>query len=417
MAKFRNTIIGTIILLLFAWSGSQNILIAQDQSDDHSTKVQVGHQDENLVTAEAAHDDTHGESQGEEHGDEEFNATKVIMEHISDSHDWHILTTKKGKHVSVPLPVILYSKEAGLKMFMSAKIAHHHHHDGFQYGEGMVRKKTNKKGEQVEKALDKVIVYVSEGAPSASENGDGIYYHGELTTAVIPLDFSITKNVFMMLLATIILLVVFLSLARSYKKTGVSAPKGMQGFLEPIVIFIEEDVAIPNIGETKYKKYMPYLLTVFFFILIHNLMGLIPFFPFGANVTGNIAVTMVLAVCTLIVTNISGNRSYWGHIFNPPGVPLWLYPIMIPVELLGIITKPFALMIRLFANITAGHIIILSLVSMIFIFKSVFMAVPSGILVLFMDMIEILVAFLQAYIFTLLSALFIGLAVPEHHHE
>ena len=146
-------------------------------------------------------------------------------------------------------------------------------------------------------------------------------------------------------------------------------------------------------------------------------MGLIPFFPFGANVTGNIAVTMVLALCTLLITNVGANKAYWKHMFIPPGVPFWLYPIMIPVELLGIITKPFALMIRLFANITAGHIIVLSLVSMIFIFKSVFMAVPSGILVLFMDMIEILVAFLQAYIFTLLSALFIGLAVPDAHHD
>ena len=405
MARFRNTIIGTFILLLFAWSGSQNILIAQDHRDENGSIVQSEQQDEDHST------------DAEEHGKEAFNATEVIMEHISDSHDWHILTTKQGKHVSVPLPIILLSKETGLKIFMSGKIAHHHNHKGFQYGEGMVRMKTNKKGEQAEKALEKVIVYVPEGAPAASENGDGIYNHSELTSAMIPLDFSITKNVFMMLLAVIILLVVFLSLARSYKKVGVSAPKGMQGFLEPIVVFIEEDVAIPNIGETKYKKYMPYLLTVFFFILIHNLMGLITFFPFGANVTGNIAVTMVLAVCTLLITNISGNKTYWGHIFNPPGVPLWLYLIMIPVELLGIITKPFALMIRLFANITAGHIIILSLVSMIFIFRSVFMAVPSGILVLFMDMIEILVAFLQAYIFTLLSALFIGLAVPEHHHE
>ncbi|MFC2129536.1 F0F1 ATP synthase subunit A [Bacteroidota bacterium] len=413
MDRFKNTIIGTFILLLFAWSGSQNILIAQDHNDEQTTEVQSEHQEAVLET----HEDIHADVSDETHEAEEFNATEVIMEHVSDSHDWHILTTKKGKHVSVPLPIILYSKETGLKMFMSSKIAHHHHYDGFQYGEDMVKVKTNKKGEKGEKSLDKTIVYVSEDHSVAGDNGDGIYYHGELASASIPLDFSITKNVFMMLLATIILLVVFLSLARSYKKTGISAPKGLQGFLEPIVIFIEDDVAKPNIGETKYKKYMPYLLTVFFFILIHNLLGLIPFFPFGANVTGNIAVTMVLAVCTLLITNISGNRSYWGHIFNPPGVPLWLYPIMIPVELLGIITKPFALMIRLFANITAGHIIVLSLVSMIFIFKSAFMAVPSGVLVLFMDMIELLVAFLQAYIFTLLSALFIGLAVPEHHHE
>ena len=408
-----------------AWSGSQNFLVAQDHGDDHTVEAQSQHDETHHEANADPHSETHAESHSDSHGDAahdgghgegEFNPTEVIMDHVSDSHEWHILTTKKGKHVSVPLPIILISKETGLKVFMSAKIAHHHHYEGFQYGEGMTLVKTNKKGVESEKALDKAVVWVDE-LGSASEGRDGIYYHGEKIAAVLPMDFSITKNVFMMFLAFSALLIVFLSLAKSYKKGGVRAPKGLQGFLEPVIVFIEEDVAIPNIGEEKYRRYMPYLLTVFFFILIHNLMGLIPFFPFGANVTGNIAVTMVLAVCTLLITNFSGNKAYWGHIFNPPGVPFWLYPIMIPVELLGIITKPFALMIRLFANITAGHIIILSLVSMIFIFKSVFMAVPAGILVLFMDMIEILVAFLQAYIFTLLSALFIGLAMPEHHHD
>jgi F-type H+-transporting ATPase subunit a len=198
---------------------------------------------------------------------------------------------------------------------------------------------------------------------------------------------------------------------------GISEPKGLAGFIEPVIVFIEEDVAIPNIGEERYYRYMPYLLTIFFFILINNLMGLIPFFPFGANVTGNIALTMVLAVFTFFITTFSGNKSYWQHIFNTPGVPVWLAPIMIPVEIIGMFTKPFALMVRLFANITAGHIIVLSLISMIFIFKSIFMSVPSLVMVLFMDCIELLVAFLQAYIFTLLSALFIGLAMPEHHHD
>ena len=220
-----------------------------------------------------------------------------------------------------------------------------------------------------------------------------------------------------MMLSVIIMLYLFLALARSYKKTGISSPKGIQGFLEPIIVFIEEDIAIPNIGKEKFARYMPFLLTVFFFILINNLLGLIPFFPFGANVTGNIAVTMVLAVFTFLITQFSGNKGYWLHIFKTPGVPIWLLPIMIPVEVMGIFTKPFALMIRLFANITAGHIIILSLISMIFIFNSVFLSVPSLILVLFMDLIELLVAFLQAYIFTLLSSLFIGLAMPEHHHD
>ena len=166
-------------------------------------------------------------------------------------------------------------------------------------------------------------------------------------------------------------MLLFLSLARSYKKTGISHPKGIQSFLEPVILFVRDDIAIPNIGEHKYEKYMPYLLSAFFFILINNLMGLIPFPPpFGANVTGNIAVTFVLAICTFLITQFSGNKTYWKHIFAAPGVPFWLLPIMIPVEIIGLFSKPFALMIRLFANITAGHIIVLSLICLIFIFDS-----------------------------------------------
>lgn len=392
--RLRKTIFGASILLSFVALWPTSTLVAQDHSEGNEQHDEVLSNTEQNSSSEAEH--------AESHEEEKFNATEVIMDHIKDSHDWHLWTTKHGHHVSVPLPIIVFSKNSGLNIFMSSKIAHGHNHKGFEMGEG-IWLTTNKKGDEVEKSLKGKIVEVDA--------------HGEMVAEGLPLDFSITKNVFMMFLAFVILLVVFLGLARSYKKVGVSAPKGMQGFLEPIIVFIEEDVAKPNIGEEKYKKYMPYLLTVFFFILIHNMMGLIPFFPFGANVTGNIAVTMVLALCTVLITNVGANKAYWKHMFMPPGVPFWLYPIMIPVELLGIITKPFALMIRLFANITAGHIIILSLVSMIFIFKSVFMAVPAGILVLFMDMIEILVAFLQAYIFTLLSALFIGLAVPEAHHD
>lgn len=346
------------------------------------------------------HADSEGHSPASH--DEEFNATEYILDHVSDGHEWHILTKKDGHHVSVPLPVILYSKHSGFHLFMSNKLAHGHSHHGFQMGHGTVQIET-KKGELVDQSLNGKIIEVDE--------------QGDLVEAGLPLDFSITKNVFMMLLSVIILLWVFLSLARSYKKMGTSEPKGLAGFIEPVIVFIEEDVAIPNIGEDKYYRYMPYLLTIFFFILLNNLMGLIPFFPFGANVTGNIAVTMVLALFTFFITTFSGNRSYWQHIFNTPGVPKPLLLIMIPVEIIGMFTKPFALMVRLFANITAGHIIVLSLISMIFIFKSVFMAVPSLVMVIFMDFIELLVAFLQAYIFTLLSALFIGLAMPAHHHD
>ena len=351
-------------------------------------------------------EDPHEEhsSEGAETGshDEEFNAPEYILDHIADSHEWHLLTKKDGHHVAVPLPVILYSKHSGFHLFLSGKIAHGHSYEGFQMGHGSI-KVVNKKGETVEKSLKGKIIEVDA--------------HGELVEAGLPLDFSITKNVFMMLLSVIILLWVFLSLARSYKKMGVSEPKGLAGFIEPVIVFIEEDVAIPNIGEEKYARFMPYLLTVFFFILLNNLLGLIPIFPFGANVTGNIALTMVLALFTFFITQFSANKGHWKHIFATPGVPKPLLVIMIPVEIIGLFTKPFALMIRLFANITAGHIIVLSLISMIFIFKSVFVAVPSVIMVLFMDFIELLVAFLQAYIFTLLSALFIGMAMPEHHHD
>jgi F-type H+-transporting ATPase subunit a len=224
-----------------------------------------------------------------------------------------------------------------------------------------------------------------------------------------------TKTVIGMLSAAIIGLLLFLSLARSYKKTGISHPKGIQSFLEPVVLFVRDDIAIPNLGD-KYEKYMPYLLTVFFFILINNIMGLVPFPPpFGANVTGNIALTFVLALCTFLVTQFSGNKAYWKHVFATPGVPFWLLPVMIPVEIIGLFSKPFALMIRLFANITAGHIIVLSLICLIFIFDSLALAPVSIFFVIFMNCLELLVAFLQAYIFTLLSALFISMAVQEHH--
>jgi len=387
------------LLLLFILFGSISLYARQDHATPHEGGQEATHQQDHTTTSDEVSHST-GESG-------EFNASEVIMDHVMDSHGWHILTTKEGHHVNVPLPVILYSKHSGFHMFMSSKIAHGHSYKGFEIGHGTrVIKDENgnpvldKKGEPVEKSLDGKVIETDE--------------HGELLSTGLPLDFSITKNVFMMFIAVMILIIVFLNVAATYRKRGVKAPRGMQAFLEPLIVFVEEDIAVPNIGEKKYQRYMPYLLTVFFFILIHNLLGLVPFFPFGANVTGNIAVTMVLAIFTLLITNISGNKHYWKHVFAPPGVPLWLLPIMIPVELLGIITKPFALMVRLFANITAGHIIVLSLVSLIFFFKSVYMAVPSLILVIFMDMIELLVAFLQAYIFTLLSALFIGLAIPEH---
>lgn len=320
---------------------------------------------------------------------EKFNASKFILDHIADSHEWHILTKRNGENVAIYLPVIVFSKEKGLNIFSSKRLAH-----GIEYKGYKLEEEGDLKGK---------IVTVNE--------------NGTIDEEKLPLDFSITKSVVGLMFAALIGLWLFLALSRSYKKTGISHPKGIQSFLEPIILFVRDDIAIANIGEQKYEKYMPYLLTVFFFILINNLMGIIPFPPpFGANVTGNIAVTFVLAFFTFIITQLSGNKHYWREIFAAPGAPFWLLPIMIPVEIIGIFSKPFALMIRLFANITSGHIIVISLVCLIFIFNSLAVAPASIIMVIFMDCIELFVAFLQAYVFTLLSALFISLAGKEEHH-
>ncbi|MNQ69206.1 ATP synthase subunit a [compost metagenome] len=301
------------------------------------------------------------------------------MEHIADSHMWHL-----WGHTSLPLPVILYTP-GGLEVFSSA----HFHH-----------------GEEDYKGTYNTYRLVEDHVKVVGANG-------QVNETASVLDFSITKNVAAMFVAILVILVVFISVASAYKKRVGKAPKGLQSLIEPIIVFVRDDIAKPNIGH-KYAKFMPYLLTVFFFIWFNNLLGLVPIFPGGANVTGNIALTFVMAFGTMIIVNINGNKYYWKHIFRPD-VPWWLYPIMIPVELIGIISKPFALMIRLFANITAGHIIVLSLISLIFIFETLAIAPVSVAFVLFMDVLELLVAFLQAFIFTLLTALFIGMAVEEHH--
>lgn len=316
-----------------------------------------------------------------------FDPKEVVFEHIGDSHSLHVL----GKTV-IPLPVILYT-DKGLEIFSSARFEHGHaDHAGKYYTYRLVKDKVN----------------IVEGNDSLLAGATLVKLNSKL------IDFSITRNVASMWMGMIILLIVFFSITSAYKKRAGKAPKGLQSFLEPIVLFVRDDVAIPNIG-VKYARYMPLLLTIFFFILINNILGLVPFFPGGFNLTGNIAVTLVLSFIVLIVINFSGNKYYWKHIFMPD-IPLPLYIIMLPVELIGIISKPFALMIRLFANITAGHIIVLSLISLIFIFKTAWMSTVSVPFVVFMDCIELLVAFLQAFIFTMLTSLFIGMAVEEHHH-
>ena len=319
-----------------------------------------------------------------------FNPGIFILEHVGDAYDWHILSYK-DHHVSVPLPVILYSKQLGFNVFLSSKFHHgSHSHKGFSIA--------------------------SEGA-----------YKGKIVedaTGVRPaLDLSITKNAFAMIVGVAVLLWVFLSVAKVYVSRGNQAPRGLQSWVEPVILFVRDDIARPAIGH-KYKRFMPYLLTLFFFILVNNIMGLIPFFPFGANVTGNIAVTLVLAALTFIVTMCSTTKAYWIHIFNTPGVPWWLkipLPLMPFTELLGVFIKPFVLMIRLFANITAGHIIVIGFFSLIFLFGGMNVGMGYGVAVvsvlftIFMSFLELLVAFIQAYVFTLLSALYFGMAAQEHH--
>ncbi|RZK43532.1 MAG: ATP synthase F0 subunit A [Pedobacter sp.] len=335
--------------------------------------------------------ESHSTGHAKGHEEEKFEPTKVIMEHIADSHVWHL-----WGHTSIPLPVILYTSN-GLEIFSSG-----HFHHGEQDYQGKHHKYRLVTG--LEQSLSKNFYNKSIKVIGADGNID------EAASDTV-IDFSITKNVAAMFVAIFFIVIVFFTVANAYKKREGKSPKGLQSFLEPIILFVRDDIAKPNIGH-KYERFMPYLLTVFFFIWFNNIMGLIP--AFGANVTGNIALTFVLALGTLIIVNINGNTYYWKHIFRPD-VPWWLYPIMIPVELIGILSKPFALMIRLFANITAGHIIVLSLISLIFIFETLAIAPVSVAFVIFMDVLELLVAFLQAFIFTLLTALFIGMAVEEHH--
>lgn len=322
----------------------------------------------------------HTEGDGEH---EKFDPTAAIMEHIADSHYWHL-----WGHTSLPLPVIMIT-DKGTEMFSSAKF--HHGEEAYT-------------GKYYTYKLIEDKIFVVDAAGQVDKVASAKVY-----------DFSITKNIAATWIAVILLILIFSSVAASYKKREGKAPKGFQSLIEPVILFVRDEIAKPNIGY-KYNKFMPLLLTMFFFIWINNLLGLFPLFPGGANVTGNIFMTFVLAFVTMLVTNLNGNKYYWKHILMPD-VPWWLYPIMIPVEIIGVISKPFALMIRLYANISAGHIIVLSLIALIFIFKSLAIAPVSVAFVLFMDVLELLVAFLQAFIFTMLTALFIGTAVDEHVHH
>ena len=320
--------------------------------------------------------------------------TEYIYHHVQDSHDFSLFSTKdeetgKKKYYGFPLPVILIDE--GIKVFMSSKLDHG-------------KKVVESSGKFYKLDHGKIYETNSEGYISYSDDG-------KITNAM-PLDLSITKSVFSIFLVSLLMFFLFTSLAKSYKENNLIA-KGAGRFFEPIVILIRDEIAIPSIGEEKHKRYMAFLLTVFFFIWFLNLLGLS---PLGVNVTGNIAVTFGLALITFLITNLTANKTYWKHIFWMPGVPVWLNPLLAPIELLGVFIKPFSLMIRLYANILAGHIVLYSLIGLIFIFKNLVGSSLSLVLVFFISMIEILVALLQAYIFTLLSALYFGFAVQEEDH-
>ncbi len=316
--------------------------------------------------------------------EEKFNAGKMILEHVADNHEWHVAGS-----FTIPLPVIVYTKEKGLDIFMSSNFTPHHaeerKYNDYTMEKGKIFLETNGTKEKV-------------------------------------LDFSITKNVFSLFVCVILLLIVFLSIAKSYKTREGKAPKGLQSLLEPLILFVRDDIAKPTIGH-KYNRYMPLLLTIFFFIFFGNLLGLIPVFPGGANLTGNIAVTAFLAIVILSVVTFTANKHYWGHIIAMPGVPKLVLLILTPIEILGFVLRPFVLMIRLFANITAGHIIGLAFYSLIFIFgaKSIGagygVSVVSILFTVFMFCMELLVAFLQAFVFTLLSAIYFGSAIEEPAHH
>lgn len=399
---------------------------------------------------------------------EDYNET--VMHHISNANEFHVVGD-----IHVPLPCILYSPDNGLKTFMSSKF---HHgamvHEGYVLDHGVVKRLVGYEGAATGVHIDPIGHDAHEGEhnhdahegehnhdaheghdhekgdgekPHAEEGHDhdahyvhhradnsayvtiaGKQYELEKASTVLGItsffDFSISKNVFSMLLATLLLFIVFGAVAKGYKKREGKAPKGIQSFMEPLIIFIRDEVAIPAIGP-KWEKYFPFLLSLFFFVLINNLFGLIPFFPFSSNVTGNVSTTMALAVLVFLVTNFSGNKHYWGHVLWMPGIPTFVKPILSIIEILGLFIKPFTLFIRLFANITAGHIIVLSLVGLIWQFGdmganiggSAIGAVVSFLFVAFMNVLELFVSFLQAFIFALLSALYIGGAVEEHHHE
>ncbi len=344
--------------------------------------------------------------------EKKFNAGEMIIHHISDAHEIHFFTLNEGKenekHFSIYLPVIIKDAE-GFKFFSASHFYHHKqevevngkHEHYYEYGAYILH---------AEK------IYVAEGPDKIKFNEKG-----KVANASV-LDLSPTKSVVGMFLSILILLILFGSAAKAYKKNPNKAPRGLQGFLEPLVLFIRDEVVIPAIGIKHASRFMPFLLSTFFFIWMANLLGMIPFIG-GFNVMGTLGVTLVLASVVFIITTVNGKGYYWTHIFWPHGVPFAVKLILVPIEIIGIFMKPLVLMIRLTANMTAGHIIFLALTALIFIFGQNSAGAGYGVgigsvaFMVFMYFIELLVAFLQAYVFTLLAASYFGAALEEPHHH
>ena len=326
---------------------------------------------------------------------EPVNIKEIIFDHIGDAYEWHVATIG-DKHISIPLPVIVYSQEKGLNAFLSSHLHHGHSYEGFH-----IATEGDYKGKVVETLST-----------------------GEVKRPM--LDLSLTKIAAGIVLNSLLLVTIILCVSRWYRRKEASddAPRGFVGMIEMLIMMVYDGIIKPSVGKD-YERYAPYLLTAFFFIFLSNLMGLVPIFPGGANVTGNIAITLVLAICTFLAVNLFGTREYWREVLWPD-VPMWMkcpVPLMPVIEIFGLFTKPFALTVRLFANIMAGHSVILALVCIIFVTHSMgalisgSMTVVSVLFTIFMNCLELLVAFIQAYVFTMLSAVFIGMSRVEHHEK
>src|SRR6218665_984648 len=369
-------------------------LVGVANPTNDSIKVEAHAAESTHETAQAHAEATHEGDAHAEPTDIKSQVKAFTKHHVLDSHDFTLFSdNKEGKHFGFPLPVILWDN--GLHVFSSAK---------FHHGEAVAESN----GNYYVINHDDGKIYKTDAAGTLTEDEKT----GHPTNAR-PIDFSITKSVLFIIITALLMFFLFTSLAKSYAKNGGIA-KGAGRIFEPLVIYIRDEIAIPNIGEKHYKKYMSYLLSIFFFILFLNVFGLT---PLGVNVTGNLTITFSLAILTFLITNLTANKNYWGHIFWMPGVPKLMRIVLAPIELLGVVIKPFSLMIRLYANIFAGHIVLMSIIGLMFIFKSWIGSSLSFGLSFVLSILEILVAFLQAYIFTMLSALYFGAANEEHHHE